>query len=105
MEAEKTKKIRIGEKTYVISSDDTYLEQIGTEFEPQMVALFKSLISKEGRVIDVGANVGCTTILFGELAGQVDSFEPSPTTFAFLARNVERAGLENVTLHNLALGE
>jgi len=94
----------IGGKTYEIASDDDYLEHIKGEFEPEMVVLFKSLIRPTDTVFDIGANIGCTSILFGEIAGKVYSFEPSPSTYTYLEKNVGRARLQNVTPVNIGLG-
>lgn len=96
--------IRIGAKTYRLVSDDEYLSAQGEAFEPAVVALFESLVAGDHAVLDVGANIGCTTLLFGERARCVNSFEPSPTTFSLLARNVAASGLSNIALHNYALG-
>lgn len=96
--------IRIGAKSYRLVSDDEYLAPHGGDFEPHVVALFESVVARDHAVLDVGANIGCTTLLFGERARRVDSFEPSPTTFSFLERNVAASGLSNIALHNLALG-
>jgi FkbM family methyltransferase len=101
---EQSRAVLIGRKKYVITSDDDYLSNMGAEFEPQTTALLSALFGPNSTILDVGANIGCTSILFGEIARQVVSFEPSPTTFAFLRQNVERAGLRNVDLRNLALG-
>ena len=46
-------------------------------------------------VIDVGANVGTTTIPFAKAGYNVVAIEPVPTTFAMLSRNVEANGFEN----------
>ncbi len=97
--------IEIGSKKYVISSDDSYLDYIGNGFEPEMVVLFGVLASRDDVVLDVGANIGCTAILFGELCRSVCAFEPSFTTFAFLEKNVANSGLRNVILRNIGLGE
>lgn len=97
--------IDIGGKEYVITSDDDYLEHIGNCFEPQMVKLFRALASDSEIILDVGANIGCTAILFGELAKRVYAFEPSQTTFAFLEKNISRSGRRNVFLQNMGLGE
>jgi len=96
---------KIGGKNYEIESDDNYLEHIRGEFEPEMVVLFKSLIRPNDTVLDIGANIGCTSILFGNLAEKVYSFEPSPTTYSYLEKNVERAQLERVTPVNVGLGK
>jgi FkbM family methyltransferase len=96
--------IKIGDKMYSVVSDDAYLDGIGKNFEPQMVDLFGSLIRKDSIVLDIGANIGLTTILFSELAERVISFEPSPTTFNLLVENVSQANSQNVRLLNYALG-
>jgi FkbM family methyltransferase len=95
----------IGGKACRIASDDNYLDHIKGAFEPHMVALFDTLLKPTDTVLDVGANIGCTAILFGGRAQRVISFEPSPTTFAFLRKNVDAAGLRNVTLENVGLGK
>lgn len=105
MAVEREVAVKIGAKTYSIrSDDDNYLDYITGDFEPDMAKLFACFISPESHVLDVGANIGCTSILFGSLARSVASFEPSPTTFAFLSRNVASAGMNNVQLYNFALG-
>jgi FkbM family methyltransferase len=43
-------------------------------------------------VVDVGANVGTTTIPFAKAGYNVVAIEPVPTTFAMLSRNVEDNG-------------
>jgi len=96
--------VQIGNTGYQIVSDDAYLDSVGRVFEPQMVKLFCSLIQPRHVVVDVGANIGLTTILFSQLAAKVISFEASPSTFRYLQRNVRRSGSHNVTLVNLGLG-
>lgn len=102
----RTATVRIGDRTYRMTGDDDYLGHVasGSGFEPAICRLFASLIGGDDHVVDVGANIGCTALLFGELAREVDAFEPSPSTFAFLERNVRRAGAGNIRLHNVALG-
>ncbi len=96
--------VKIGGKKYVIASDDDYLEHIKNGFEPQMVDMFKTLISKNDYILDIGANIGCTSILFGELSKKVYSFEPSPTTFSYLQKNILQSGLKNIEVLNIGLG-
>ena len=94
----------IGGKRYRIASDDTYLNHIDGNFEPDMVALFDTLVESGHCVLDVGANIGCTSILFADRARHVYCFEPSPTTFQYLKQNIESAALPNITPVNLGLG-
>lgn len=95
----------IGGKDYRLESDDKYLADIEGTFEPNMVELFDSLIKPGDTVLDVGANIGCTSILFGNRAEKVICFEPSPTTFRFLKKNIQASGLMNVFPENLGLGK
>jgi len=118
---EKFINLKIGNKKYQIVSDDDYLPQMRSgfkssivnlikvlirknSFEPKMVKLFQTLINDYDLVTDIGANIGCTSILFGELAEQVISFEPSTTTYNLLQKNIKQSGLENIILFNYALG-
>mgnify|MGYP002628414072 CR=1 FL=1 len=96
---------KIDGKTYSISSDDDYLDHVEGAFEPEMVSFFKSLLQPTDTVLDIGANIGCTSLLFGDLASKVYSFEPSPTTHRWLVENVQRAELSNVEPINLGLGK
>jgi hypothetical protein len=93
----------IGGKNYYVASDDDYLKQIEGKFEPDLVALLTSLIEPDDTVLDIGANIGCTSILLGNLAKRVFSFEPSPTTF-FLQKNIHAAGFDNIIAFNKGLG-
>jgi FkbM family methyltransferase len=102
---ERSTQSRIGSQQYLITSDDNYLDHIAGEFEPDMVRLFTSLLRSGDCVLDVGANVGCTSLLFSQIARQVFSFEPSPTTFRFLRENLERADAANVVAANVGLGK
>lgn len=104
MSQDKTFEVRIGTRSYLLSSDDEYLDAMHGEFEPHMVRLFDTLLRHEYCVFDVGANVGCTSILFGSVANRVVAFEPSPTTFEFLKKNIRSAGQGNIELQNCALG-
>jgi FkbM family methyltransferase len=96
--------VKIGNRKFLVTSDDDYLKHIGENFEPDMCNLFQLLLHPHFNVVDAGANIGCTSLLFGSLVARVDSFEPSPSTFKLLALNVENAALHNVNLHNCGLG-
>jgi len=64
---------------------------------------------KEGdTVIDVGANIGVTVLLFKKYigaSGKIYAFEPDPKVFGYLQSNIEMNKLENIHLFNCALGE
>ena len=104
MGVEREVRVGIGRENYTITSDDNYLEHIANDFEPDMVQLFTAVASDSEVILDVGANIGCTALLFGGLARSVYAFEPSPTTFAYLEKNISRSGLKNIFLQNMGLG-
>ncbi|MCK5685061.1 FkbM family methyltransferase [bacterium] len=97
--------VDIGGKKYIITSDDSYLDYIKSGFEPEMVKLFKTLITDCKIILDIGANIGCTAILFSDLGEKVYAFEPSQTTFAFLEKNILHSGKKNIFPQNIGLGE
>lgn len=96
--------VAIGAKTFRIESDDEYLENLGTDFEPATVRLLDSLLRKDDCALDVGANIGCTALAMGQLSSKVVAFEPAPATFSFLKRNIDASGLRNIDVINSALG-
>ena len=60
-----------------------------------------------GVVVDIGANVGCFTILAANLVGphgRVLAFEPDEMAFRQLQRNVALNGLNNVSTYQAAVG-
>ncbi len=97
--------VEIDNRCYIMESDDQYLKDVGGDFEPNMVALFKKLIRPESVIADIGANIGFTSILFSQLGSKVFSFEPSPTTYNYLVKNIRNNNLENIITVNQALGD
>jgi len=96
--------VGIGGKNYIISSDDHYLNHIKNGFEPETLNLFTSLAVNSRVVLDIGANIGCTAIFLGDIVESVYAFEPSPTTFAFLEKNILNSGKNNIISQNFGLG-
>lgn len=79
------------------------------EYEPLESAAL-SIAAKDAKLIcDIGANVGYYSVTWARLlgeGGQIHSFEPVPTTFSRLVRNVELNGLEKrVFTNNCGLGD
>ena len=96
--------VEIGGKAYKITSDDDYLDHIKNGFEPDMVALFQTVASGSNVILDVGANIGCTAVLFGDLAQKVYAFEPSGTTYQFLEKNIAQSGHKQIYPQKIGLG-
>jgi FkbM family methyltransferase len=100
----KERNILIDGKSYFLTSDDNYLDAMGADFEPHMVELLKSLIGPNEIILDIGANIGLTSILFSSLALKVYAFEPSPSTFRILQENLSRAKADKVHAVNIGCG-
>ena len=68
---------------------------------------FLESIVKEGMtVIDIGANIGITTVAVAKKIGRrgkLYSFEPTPEYFDILKENISSNGLENVKAYELAV--
>ncbi len=75
------------------------------EFEDMSFLLH--YLNKEDLFVDVGANVGSYTILSGIVKEcTVHSFEPIPSTFKKLKRNIDiNLKDNNINLYNVGLGE
>ena len=56
-------------------------------------------------IFDCGANIGMATLFFKWLfpRSSIIAFEPDPTTFQVLCRNIKENRLSNVSPHNVAL--
>ena len=80
---------------------------LGT-YERGTVRACRRLLRPGMTAMDVGAHAGYYTVLFSRLVGPVGrvfAFEPHPTTFAVLERNVRRRSLANVTLSAAAVSD
>ena len=81
-------------------------------WEPDLSAVLRALAAPGATVVDIGANVGYTSLLLarqvGE-AGRVLAFEASPATFAALERNLAhdaaRGGAASVRARNVAVSD
>lgn len=65
------------------------------------------LCPQDGVVVDIGGNVGTTTLAFAQCVprGRVHVFEPSPSMLPWLRRNLELSRLQNVTVHPFGLAD
>ena len=68
---------------------------------------FIGQLPRHGVVLDIGANIGIMTVLLARhmTGGVVHAFEPIPDNFRALTRIVSHFGLDNVVLHQIALGD
>jgi len=96
-----------GDKIFVDPRDSLRLTINGIyeKFETNFV---KNEIKKNNVVLDLGAHVGYYTLMFAKLVGEngkVYAFEPSPTNFELLQKNVMINNYKNVILEKKAISD
>jgi FkbM family methyltransferase len=77
-------------------------------FEPYETSLIEAEIRPGDVVLDVGANIGYYTLIFARLVGErgrVYAFEPDPTNFRLLKKNVRANGYQNVVFVKKAVAD
>ena len=70
--------------------------------------MIKQEVKEGNNVIDIGANIGYFTLLFAKLVGpngKVFAFEPDPTNFSILKKNIEENNYDNVILSQKAISD
>jgi len=70
------------------------------------VKFLNSIVQEGMNVIDIGANIGITTVAVAKKIGRrgkLYSFEPVPEYFNILRKNTSSNGLENVKVYELAV--
>lgn len=84
-------------------SGNLFLTQISNKFE---ISFCKEKIQKNMNVLDIGANVGYYTINLANLVGEngkIFAFEPDPSNFSILEKNIKLNNFKNVILINKAV--
>ncbi len=76
--------------------------------EPETIQAFAALLAPGMTVIDLGANIGQYTLVAARRVGplgRVYAFEPTPSLAEHARRNLELNGLENATVHAVAVSD
>ena len=60
-------------------------------------------ITKDSVVVDVGAHIGAFSVMAAKMASGVLSFEPEPSNFQMLKRNVELNSVKNISIFEMAV--
>lgn len=80
---------------------------INPKYKQEVHKFFRAYLKPKDKVIDVGANIGTTTLTaslsVGD-TGKVWSIEPHPRIYKFLIENLELNRITNVETINIALG-
>lgn len=74
---------------------------LGTAYEKNVQREVAALIGPDDIVFDIGAHFGWWTLWFSAISKFVVAFEPSPSNFQVLRRNIE-GNCTNVDLHQVA---
>jgi len=88
----------MGHRMYVDRKDSLSLAIFGI-YEPETTQLLEANLRPGDVVIDVGANIGWFTLLAARCVGdqgKVYAFEPDPSNFEILSKNVALNGYKNV---------
>ncbi len=70
-------------------------------YDKFQIECLRQIIKKGNIVVDLGANIGYYTLILAKLVGKsghVFAFEPEPSNFKLLSKNVEQNKHHNVTL-------
>lgn len=82
---------------------------VSGQYEPKSVDLIKRIVAPGMKCIDAGAHIGFFTCLFASLVGEdgkVYAFEPMPSNFELLVRNIHENHFEKrVRLYQLACSD
>src|SRR5712692_869027 len=81
-----------------------YLSRFG-KYEGEVTSTLSALVTKDTTFIDVGANIGYFTVLFARQARAVHAFEPVPSVFDSLSRNISLNDLKNVRAFQRAVSK
>lgn len=85
----------------VLDWRDTLHLSLNGIYEPLTTELVKNEIKNGDIVLDIGAHIGYYTLIFAKLVGKngkVYAFEPEPTNFALLEKNIQLNSYQNVIL-------
>jgi len=92
--------IKIGDTFFDIHNNDSPGWEDGALIDFKLFSVFLN----NGTVLDIGANVGLTSILFAQTAEKVFAFEPSLNTFKNLVINTKSSKLNNIHCYKFGLG-
>ena len=96
---------RRGVYIYLNSKDrwiSSYIQVVGA-YDMEGTLLLESLLKEGDVVFDVGANIGWYTLVSAKMVkriGRIYAFEPEPTSFRLLGRNVLLNHYTNITLRS-----
>jgi len=67
-------------------------------WEPEVLEFLTQRLDHNSVFVDVGANIGATTVPLARKVARVIAIEPSPKVLPYLHRNIELNGISNITV-------
>lgn len=67
-------------------------------YEHHITRLMRAILEPESVVLDIGANIGVSSVLMADIAnkGQMYSFEPGKEAFSLLDQNIKKNNLAEI---------
>lgn len=95
------------ETRFTGNPDDPYFQNLDEHARglDDLAALVNRKCSRDSTVLDVGANIGLSTLLLARLTGRVVAYEPSPPNVALLRQNLLLNGIRNVEVVAAAVSD
>lgn len=74
-------------------------------YEPHIVRLIKKYLKKDDVFVDVGANIGCHTLIAAKICKKVIAIEPEPLVRKRLIENIKLNNLNNIEVYDYAISD
>jgi FkbM family methyltransferase len=99
----------VGGSRMVVRTDDMIgrVLALSGKWEPNVTAALQNALAPGDVFLDIGAHIGYYAVVAAQLVGprgHVYAFEPSPSSYGLLRRNIELNRLSNVTAFGVAVG-
>lgn len=101
-------RLRLGLRMIVPPNFPSYRNFATGLYEPDLTEVILSRLRQGMSFVDIGANIGYYSLLSSRLVdttGHVYAFEPDPTAYRYLVRNLTKNDCINVTARELAITE
>lgn len=104
----KGKYANIGGHKMILDTGDSLALSLNGIYERQETGFVEKEIKPGQTVVDIGAHIGYYSLIFAKLVGPsgiVYAFEPDPTNFSILQKNIKLNGYNNIVPINKAVTE
>lgn len=93
--------VRVGNHTMFLDKRDSLSLSVYGKIDSLETEILKKILKKGDVVLDIGSNIGYYTLIAADCVGetgQVFAFEPDPSNFDLLQKNIRVNNYSNVTL-------